>query len=233
MRFDVLTLFPDMFTEVLNSSILKRARDKGVLTVVLHDIRDVATDTHKTVDDTPYGGGAGMLMKVDIVDAALQRVLEQPEVQSVPKNKRLSALLCPQGRRLTQTYARDLAKYEQVTLICGHYEGFDERIRGLVDAEISIGDFVLTGGELPAMVLIDCLTRLQPEVIHEDSPEEESFSIFDENGQALLEYPHYTRPLEYKGEKVPDVLLSGNHAEIKKWRMEQAKERTLKATGND
>jgi len=228
MRFDVLTLFPDMFAPVLQASILKRAQEKGALEVHLHNFRDVATDTHKTVDDSPYGGGAGMLLKVDILDTALQQVLSLPEVASLQPEERRIILLCPQGRRLEQGQVKRLAQYKQVTLICGHYEGFDERIRSLVDEELSIGDYVLTGGELPAMVLIDALTRLQPEVLHADTPDEESFSIVDEAGNPLIEYPHYTRPVEYKGERVPDVLLSGNHAEIKKWRLEQAKERTAK-----
>jgi tRNA (guanine37-N1)-methyltransferase len=221
MRFDILTLFPAMFSEVFNTSILKHAQQKGALEVHLHNFRDVAKDTHKTVDDTPYGGGAGMVLKVDILDEALQAVQ-----QKVTTPNRRSILLCPQGKRLTQAEAKRLAQYEQITLICGHYEGFDERIRSLVDEELSIGDFVLTGGELPAMVVVDCLTRLQPEVLHEDTPDEESFSITDEAGNPLIEYPHYTRPVEYKEVRVPDVLLSGNHAEIKKWRLEQAKERT-------
>jgi len=219
MRFDVRTLFPDMFPGVINTSILKRAQEKGVLEIHLHDMCNVATDTHKTVDDTPYGGGAGMVLKVDIVDAALEQLPEKGHV----------ILLCPQGKRLDQPHARELAQKEHITLICGHYEGYDERIRGLVDEELSIGDYVLTGGELPAMVLIDCLARLQPQVIHADGPDEESFSLTDTDGTPLLEYPHYTRPAEYKGQKVPDVLLSGNHAEIRKWRLEQARERTRRA----
>ena len=227
MRFDVLTLFPDMFQEVLGTSILKRAREAGHLTVVLHDIRQATTDKHHTVDDTPYGGGAGMVLKVDVLANALADVLAQPEVAAIPKARRRSILLCPQGSTFTQKLAVYAAEqYDQITLVCGHYEGFDERIRSLVDSEISIGDYVLTGGELPAMVLIDAITRLRPEVLADTSPEEESFSIVDEKGAPLLEYPHYTRPLEFNGEKVPDVLLSGHHAEIKKWRLEQAKIRT-------
>ena len=226
MRFDVLTLFPEMFKEVINTSILKRAVQSGALAVHMHDIRDLATDVHRTVDDTPYGGGAGMVLKVDVVDASLQRVNGLPEIKSIQSSKRQTVLLCPQGTRLTQPLARELAQLEQLTLVCGHYEGFDERIRSLVDLELSIGDYVLTGGELPAMVLIDCLTRLQPGVIHADGPDEESFSLEDETGRALLEYPHYTRPLEYKGVQVPEVLRSGNHAAIRQWRIEQAVART-------
>lgn len=228
MRFDVLTLFPAMFNEVLHSSILKRAQAKNALEVHLHDIRTVATDAHHTVDDTPYGGGAGMVLKVDILDTALNLVNEQPELGAVPAENRRTILLCPQGKRLTQAHAKKLATYGQITLICGHYEGYDERIRSFVDEELSIGDYVLTGGELPAMVLIDCLTRLQPEVLNENTPDEESFSLTDDQGQPLVEYPHYTRPFEYKGQTVPEVLLSGNHAAIRKWRMEQAILRTRK-----
>ena len=227
MRIDVLTLFPDMLAGPLNFSILKRAQEQGLVSFYIHDIRSSATDKHLTVDDTPYGGGAGMVLKVDIVDAALQKVLSLPEVAAIPTEKRRTILLCPQGVTLNQPLGRQIASsYQQLTLVCGHYEGYDERIRGLVDAELSIGNYVLTGGELPALVLIDVITRLLPEVIREESPDEESFTLTDEHGQPLLEYPHYTRPFEYNGQKVPEVLLSGNHAEIRRWRLEQAKLRT-------
>lgn len=227
MRFDILTLFPEMFTEVLATSILKRAQESGALEVHLHDIRAVAKDSNKTVDDTPYGGGAGMVLKVDIVAASLQQL--ESKLSHLPQERRRTVMLCAQGKRFRQPLAHQLSQnYDQITLLCGHYEGFDERIRALVDIEISIGDFVLTGGELPAMVIIDAITRLLPSVIKETSPEEESFSLHDEEGNELLEYPQYTRPLEFKGQKVPEVLLSGNHAEIAKWRLEQAKERTQK-----
>jgi tRNA (guanine37-N1)-methyltransferase len=229
VRFDVLTLFPDLFPGVLGHSILLRAQNSGQLEVHIHDIRAVTTDKHKSVDDTPYGGGAGMLLRVDILNKALQAVLEQPEVAAIPQEKRRSILLCPQGQVLTQAVAQEHTHYEQITLICGHYEGFDERIRSLVDAEMSIGNYVLTGGELPALVIIDCLTRLLPGVIHSDSPDEESHTILDPiTGQPLLEYPHYTRPLEYNGETVPEILRSGNHEAIRQWRLEQARERTRK-----
>ena len=227
MRFDIVTLFPDMLEGVLGASILKRAQAAGHLEVRLHNLRDFATDKHKTVDDTPYGGGAGMLLKVDVMDACLQSVF----AEVAGYEKRGSFLLCPQGERFDQRRAERLAAdYDQITLVCGHYEGFDERIRGLVDGEISIGDFVLTGGELPALTIVDAVSRLVTGVITEASPEEESFSIRDTDGTPLLEYPHYTRPLEYKGARVPDVLLSGNHAEIAKWRLEQARLRTKKRT---
>lgn len=229
MRFDILTLFPDVFAGPLNISILKRAQMAGLVEFHFHDIRAAATDAHKSVDDTPYGGGAGMVLKVDVVQAALQQVQQLAGVQAIPISLRRTILLCAQGVRLTQPIARQVASsYKQITLICGHYEGFDERIRSLVDKELSIGDFVLTGGELPALVLIDAVSRLLPEVISELSPEEESFSLLDEAGKPLLEYPQYTRPYEHNGQVVPEILLSGNHAAIAKWRLEQAKIRTNK-----
>jgi len=233
MRFDIITLFPEMLEGTLQTSILKRAQAAGLLEVHLHNMRDAATDPHKTVDDTPYGGGAGMLLKVDILDTALQNVLALSAVQAIPTESRRVILLTPQGRVFKQPVAREFAsKYQQITLICGHYEGFDERIRTLVDEQLSIGDFVLTGGELPALIVVDAVSRLLPEVIRHESPEEESHSLTDENGNPLLEYPHYTRPLEYKGMKVPDILLSGHHAEIEKWRLAQAKLRTAEHASN-
>ena len=164
-----------------------------------------------------------MVLRVDVIDRALQNVTDIPEVAAA---RRLTVMLTPQGTRYTQHDAVDLAAYGQITLLCGHYEGFDERIRPLVDRQVSIGDFVLTGGELPAMTLIDSVTRLLPGVIHQDGPDEESFSLTDTDGSPLLEYPHYTRPLSYKGHDVPEVLRSGNHAEITRWRLAQAKLRT-------
>jgi tRNA (guanine37-N1)-methyltransferase len=225
MRFDVITLFPEMFDGVLNHSILKRAQESGQVEFHLHNLRDYATDKHRTVDDTPYGGGAGMVLRVDVVDAALQAI--QQNLAHIAPEKRRVILMCAQGKRLVQATAAQYAhEYDQITLVCGHYEGFDERIRGLADEQLSLGDFVLTGGEIPALAVIDTVTRLLPGVITEGSPEEESFSLMDEEGQLLLEYPHYTRPLEYKGEKVPEILLSGHHAEINKWRLQEAKKRT-------
>lgn len=233
MRFDILTLFPDMFTSPLATSILKRAQDQGLISVHIHDIRAVATDTHKTVDDTPYGGGAGMLLKVDIVHSALLNLQTSPELLAIPLDKRRTVLLCAQGKRFKQSHAFFAAEtYDQITLICGHYEGIDDRIRKYIDVELSIGDFVLTGGELPAMMVIDAITRLLPSVIRQESPEEESFSLMHE-GKELLEYPHYTRPVEYDGVQVPDVLLSGNHAAIATWRHEQSLKRTLERPDND
>jgi tRNA (guanine37-N1)-methyltransferase len=227
MRFDIITLFPDMFAGPLNFSILKRAQEQGLVSFYVHDMRSVTTDKHQTVDDTPYGGGAGMVLKVDVMDAALKAVLSQPEVSAIDPAKRRVILLTPQGIPLTQKKARTAAaSYEQITLVCGHYEGFDERIRAMTDSQLSIGDYVLTGGELPALVFIDTVTRLLPEVLHEQSPEEESFSLADAEGNPLLEYPHYTRPMEYDGKRVPDILLSGNHAAIKAWRHKQARYKT-------
>jgi tRNA (guanine37-N1)-methyltransferase len=228
MRFDIITLFPDMLQAVLDTSILKRAQAEGHVTVHLHDLRQFGIGKHKQVDDTPYGGGAGMLLKVDVMTACLNAV--EAEVAGIAPEKRLSLLLCPQGERFVQETAEGFAELEQITLVCGHYEGFDERIRSLVDGELSIGDFVLTGGELPALMVVDAVSRLVPGVITKESPEEESFSLKDTDGNRLLEYPHYTRPVSFNGSDVPEVLLSGNHAAIAQWRMEQAKMRTKATT---
>jgi tRNA (guanine37-N1)-methyltransferase len=222
MRFDILTLFPEMFVGPLSESILKRAQEKGLIEIHYHNIRDFAKDKHKTVDDTPYGGGKGMVMKVDVVDETLAYVRnEKIAVEGEAKEKTI--LLTPKGKRFTQEKAIELSNYDRLTLICGHYEGFDERIREhLIDEEISIGDFVLTGGELPAMCIVDATSRMVPGVLSEGSIEEETFMKKTEKGDYLKEYPQYTRPLEYKGWKVPDILLSGNHEEIKKWRERQS-----------
>lgn len=225
MRFDIITLFPESLEPIIQSSILKRAVTGGHLEVHFHNLRDHATDTHKSVDDTPYGGGAGMVLRVDILDSCLTAVKEQ-----VAGLSGQTILLCPQGVRFTQETAEELATFEQITLICGHYEGFDERIRALVDREVSLGDFVLTGGEIPALAIVDAVSRLVPGVLTEGSAHEESHSLQDEEGNRLLEYPHYTRPVEYKGKHVPPVLLSGNHAEIAAWRLAEAKKRTKKAS---
>jgi len=213
MKIDVLTLFPGMFAGPLDESIVKRARNAGRLNLGIHNLRDWTHDRHKTVDDRPFGGGPGMLLKPEPVFEAVEQLAgEQTKV----------VLLCPQGRRFTQSIARELSQAEHLLLVCGSYEGFDERIReALAEDEVSIGDFVLTNGALPAMVVIDAVTRLLPGVLGDDeSSADESFS------QGLLEYPHYTRPAEFRGMKVPEVLLSGNHAEIERWRKEQARKRT-------
>ena len=213
MKIDVLTLFPGMFAGPLDESIIKRAREKGLLDLKIHNFREWTHDRHKTVDDRPFGGGPGMVLKPEPVFEA---------VDALQSEKTRVILLGPAGRKLTQEIARELSSYEHLLLVCGSYEGFDERIRlGLAQDEISIGDYVLTNGALPAMVLIDVVTRLLPGVLgDEESSNEESFS------HGLLEYPHYTRPAEFRGMKVPEVLLSGHHAEIAKWRQEQALART-------
>ena len=211
MKFDVLTLFPEMF-EPLNSSIIGRAKEKNLIQINLINIRDFSKDKHKKVDDTPYGGGAGMVMMPDVVYDAYKSVED--------KNAKV-IYMSPQGKKLTQKKVEELAKQEHLIILCGHYEGIDQRvIDKIVDEEISIGDYVLTGGEIPAMVLIDSVSRYNSGVIAEESIEEESFA----NG--LLEYPQYTRPEVFEGVKVPEVLLSGHHANIEKWRKEKALEIT-------
>jgi tRNA (guanine37-N1)-methyltransferase len=229
MRFDIITLFPQMMQEVLGTSILKRAQESGHITVHLHDLRSYAMDKHNTVDDTPYGGGAGMVLRVDVMAACIRAVTAQ--VADIPPEQRITALLCPQGKVFDQRQAEQISSsYQQVTLICGHYEGFDERIRSLVTHELSIGNFVVTGGELPALVVIDVVSRFVPGVITEASHQEESHSIQDpKTGAYLLEYPHYTRPAVFEEQAVPEVLLSGNHAAIAAWRLDQARQRTTNA----
>ncbi len=213
MKIDVLTLFPAMFAGPLDESIIMRARKKGILDLTIHQLRDYAHDRHKTVDDRPFGGGPGMLLKPEPIFEA---------VEALVREKTRVILLSPAGRMFNQAIARELAGMDDLLLVTGHYEGFDERIRQeLADDEISIGDYVLTNGALPAMVIIDAITRLLPGVLGDDeSSVEESFS------GGLLEYPQYTRPAEFRGMKVPEVLLSGNHAQIAKWRAEQARQRT-------
>jgi tRNA (guanine37-N1)-methyltransferase len=213
MKIDVLSLFPAMFTGPLDESIIQRARTNGALELAVHNLRDYTHDRHKTVDDRPFGGGPGMLLKPEPVFEA---------VESLAREETRVILLSPAGRKFSQAVARELARHPHLLLICGSYEGFDERIRGqLAQDELSIGDYVLTNGALPAMVIIDAVTRLLPGVLGDDeSSVEESFS------HELLEYPQYTRPAEFRGMKVPEVLLSGNHAEIAKWRAEQARLRT-------
>lgn len=224
MYIDILTLFPDMFDSFTQTSLIARGIKKKLLHITIFDIRDVTQDQHKTVDGRPFGGGPGMLLRVDIIDRALKAVLGD---NKVARNKTRIILLTPQGRRFDQSIAKEFSGYKRLLLICGHYEGFDERIRSLVDEELSIGDFVLTGGELPAMVIVDTVARLVPGFLgKEDSSQEESFQTID--GKILLEYPHYTRPQEYNGASVPEVLLSGNHAEIAKWRYKEAYNKTKK-----
>ena len=215
MVFDVLTLFPEMFVSPFAESVLGKAIDKGLIALHAHNLRDWAEGRHKVVDDTPYGGGDGMVMKPEPVCRALD-VLRQRS----PGSRIL--LMSPQGRPFCQAEARELARNPGLILVCGRYEGFDERIRSRVDAEYSLGDFVLTGGELAAMVMIDAIARLLPGVLGSSgSAESDSFS------DGLLEYPHYTRPVEFEGERVPEVLLSGHHGEIARWRRRQQLRRTL------
>jgi len=218
MRIDVLTLFPEMFKSPLRHSILKRAQEVGIVNIVLTNIRDFATDKYKKVDDKPYGGGPGMVMMAGPVFDCFEYV----EKLSAEKGRVI--LLTPQGQKFNQAKAAELSKEKRLILISGRYEGFDERIRvGLGAEQISVGDYVLNGGELAAMVIIDAVVRLLPGALgDEDSPKDDSFS------QGLLEYPQYTRPEVFRDMKVPDVLLSGNHAEIEKWRHRQALERTKK-----
>ena len=213
MKIDVLTLFPAMFAGPLDESIIKRAREAGLLELAIHNLRDYAHDRHKTVDDRPFGGGPGMLLKPEPIFEA---------VEALAGETAAVILLSPSGRTFTQAIARDLALKSHLVLVSGHYEGFDERVRAeLADDELSIGDYVLTNGALPVMVVVDAVTRLMPGALGDDeSANDESFS------HGLLEYPQYTRPAEFRGMKVPEVLQSGNHAEIAKWRAEQAKKRT-------
>lgn len=215
IRFDVLTLFPEMFGGFLQSSIIHKAREKGLITTNVVNFRDYATDRHRTVDDVPYGGGGGMVLKPEPLFRAVDDL-----TQGLPRPPIL--LMSPQGETFTQKKAEQLARNSQLIILCGHYEGFDERIREhLVTEEISIGDYVLTGGELPAMVLIDSISRLVPGVLgNKMSAVTDSFST------GLLEHPHYTRPAEFRGLKVPEILLSGHHARIEKWRREQSLLRT-------
>lgn len=237
MQFDILTLFPQMFAGPLTESIIKRAIQAGLISVRLHDIRDYATDRHRTADDTPYGGGAGMVMKPAPLAAAIRAVLAAgaaaaapadaslaalPPDQAAPPARTLVVLMSPAGELFTQRLAEELARYDRLTLVCGRYEGVDERVReALIDREISIGDYVLTGGELAAMVLLDAVARLIPGVLDAESITEESHS------GGLLEYPHYTRPAVWEGRSLPPVLLSGHHGEVAKWRRQERLRRTL------
>ena len=216
MQFDVFTLLPEVFPPYLDSSVLQRALQSGLIDVRIYNIRDYAHDKHHTTDDTPYGGGGGMVMKPEPMFEAVESILGREAGCPV-------ILLTPQGRVFSQTVADELSRHERIALICGRYEGVDERIRlHLATDEISIGDYVLTGGELPALIIIDAVSRLLPGVLGDPTGAED-----DSHASGLLEYPHYTRPPEFQGESVPDVLLSGDHAKIEKWRREQSLLRTL------
>lgn len=212
MRIDILTIFPEMFVGPFSESILKRATNGGLIQIFVHDLRNWSSDKHKTVDSPPFGGGAGMVMKVDVIDLAVQ------ELKSKSESKSRVVLLDTKGEIYSQKKAENLSKEEHLILIAGHYEGIDHRVHDrIADEVVSIGEFVLTGGELPAMVLVDSVVRLIPGVLgNEQSLKEESYS-----SPGKREYPQYARPAEYKGWKVPEVLLSGNHKEIKKWREDQ------------
>jgi tRNA (guanine37-N1)-methyltransferase len=216
MLFDIFTLFPEVFLPYIDSSIIKRARQNRLVEINLYNIRDWATDRHHVTDDMPYGGGGGMVMKPEPLFAAVESILGVlPQCPII--------LLTPQGRTFTQEVAQELVKESHLALICGHYEGIDERIRQhLVTDEISIGDYVLTGGELPALVMLDALTRLIPGALGDPTG-----AMDDSHASGLLEYPQYTRPPEFRSWRVPEVLLSGNHAEINRWRREQALLRTF------
>lgn len=220
LRIDIFTLFPRMFEGVFGESIVKRAQAKGLIEIEVHDIRNWTSDRHRTADDTPYGGGAGMVMKAPPIVEAVEDILGDELAQAH------IAIMSAGGRRFSQAIAEDLSSIHRIALICGHYEGIDERVSDILNAdELSIGDYVLTGGELPAMVIADAIIRLVPGVITEASILYESHVG---SRSAGVEYPHYTRPAEFRGRAVPDVLLSGNHARIEQWREEQAKVRTAR-----
>lgn len=213
MKIDILTLFPKMFEGFLNESIIKRAQEKKIVEINIYDIRNYTKDKHKKVDDYPYGGGGGMVLMC-------QPVVDAIEILKTEDSKVI--LMCPQGKKYNQTTAYELKSEKHIILVCGHYEGYDERIRNFVDLEISIGDFILTGGEIPAMVVTDSITRLLDGVIAKESYENESFN------NNLLDYPTYTKPQNFRGMEVPDVLLSGHHENINKWRALESLKRTEK-----
>lgn len=214
--FDILSVFPEMFQSALGSSLIKRSIENGLVEVNLHNIRDYASDRHRTTDDTPYGGGGGMVMKVEPVANALKAIVSAG-------GKTLVILLSPQGETFEQKTVEELAQYSRIALICGHYEGIDERIREhLVDREISIGDYVLSGGELPAMIVVDAVSRLVPGFVGNSKS-----VLYDSFSTGLLEGPHYTRPREYESWKVPEVLLSGHQKKIDEWRRRESLKRTL------
>lgn len=213
MKIDILTLFPDMFTGFLNESIIKRAIDKNLVTIQVHNIRDYSPFKNKQVDDYQYGGGAGMVLMCEPIFAA---------IEDLKKEDTLVLMMSPSGKKFKEQTAKEYASKKHIILLCGHYEGFDERIKTIVDEEISIGEFVLTGGEIPAMAITDAITRLIPGVINEESLQSETFT------DDLVDYPVYTKPANFRGMEVPSVLLSGHHANIKKWREEKRQELTKK-----
>lgn len=214
MKIDIITLFPEMFTGPFDTSMLKKAKDRKLVDIAIHDLREYTFDAHRTVDDRPYGGGSGMVIRVDVLHRA---------IMSLRKEDSVVILLTPQGETYNQKIARKLAREKHLLLIAGHYEGFDERIQKYVDIEISVGNFILTGGEIPAMAVTDSIVRLIPGVLEEEAVNNESFSDGDN-----FDYPTYTRPPEYDGQKVPDILLTGHHGKIRKWRTEKAIEKQSK-----
>ncbi|MGX6961285.1 tRNA (guanosine(37)-N1)-methyltransferase TrmD [Vagococcus xieshaowenii] len=216
MKIDVLTLFPKMFDGPMNESILGKAKQRDLVEVNVHNFRDFSDNKHQQVDDYPYGGGAGMLLKVQPIDDALAHINEQS-----PETKKRVILLDPAGIPFNQKVAEEFSEEEHLVFICGHYEGYDERIRSLVTDEVSLGDYVLTGGELGAMVMIDATVRLLPDVLGNDES-----AVTDSHSTGLLEHPHYTRPADYKGMKVPEVLTNGNHKLIDEWRLKESLRRT-------
>jgi tRNA (guanine37-N1)-methyltransferase len=211
MKISIITLFPEMFKGPFDSSIIKRAIDKKIIEIEFINLRDFGLGKHQTVDDTPYGGGMGMILKVDV----LENAIENAKNENLNKEQQKVVLLSAHGKKFDQQIARGYSRLENLVLICGHYEGFDERVKEFIDEEVSVGDFVLTGGEIPAMLITDSVLRLVKGVIKDDSAAFESFSPY-------LEYPQYTKPQEHKGMKVPEILLSGNHPEIEKWKKEQS-----------
>ncbi|HZD95305.1 MAG TPA: tRNA (guanosine(37)-N1)-methyltransferase TrmD [Candidatus Sulfotelmatobacter sp.] len=240
MKFEIITIFPDFFRGPLDYGIVRKAREAGLIEILMHDLRAFTTDRHKTVDDRPFGGGEGMVLKPEPLFACAESLkLSSREERLAGEAKETVALLSPQGRMFTQSVAEELAGLERVVLICGRYEGVDERVaEGLADREISIGDYVLSGGELGATVIIDTITRLVPGVLgNEASARQESFSAVLKPGSegpdstcgsgGLLDYPHYTRPAEFHGMAVPEVLVGGNHEQIRRWRRRKALEKTL------
>ena len=237
MKIDILTLFPEMFKGPFDTSMLKKAQDNGLVEINIHNLRKWAKDKHKTVDDRPYGGGKGMVLMIEPIDKALKELKSKIQMTKSKSKSNVKSqmskviLLTPQGKVFNQQNSKRLSKLNHLILIAGHYEGFDERIREhLVDEEISIGDYVLTGGEIPAMVIVDSIVRLLPGVLEPEATAHESFSLSTEHHppNTLLDFPQYTRPEAFRGWKVPKVLLSGNHAEIDKWRNKKSLEATNK-----
>lgn len=221
MKISILTLFPEMFTGPFSESIVKRAIEKEQVDIELVQIRNFGLGTHKMVDDKPFGGGVGMVMRVDVIDHAINSVRNE----TFTKEEEQIVLLDARGQAFKQSHAISFSKFKHLILLCGHYEGIDERVRSLVDATISLGDFIVTGGEIPAMLITDAVVRLIPGVLKEHATGLESFSLVSQNKQ-LLEYPQYTMPRDYRGMKVPDILVSGNHPKINKWKQQEAEKIT-------